>query len=1045
MNLLDRLLDSAELGSVGEYTFAEMAGGLRRALPVSGDGWALFGQRPECTRLAGPYDENIWPPCDSGGDSGPRAHASSLPRQCHPQRPTIALCMIVRDEAAVIARCLESVRPLISCWRICDTGSQDGTPALISQLLGDLPGALHRRPWRDFGWNRSELMELAAGCADYLLLIDADMTLVRNDELPPLVADAYLLRHLGELEYAVPRLVRGDRKWRFEGATHEYLTSEAPFTQVLLEALAIEHYGDGGTRVEKFVRDVRLLEAAVGRDPADARSTFYLAQTLREAGEEERAIELYRRRVELGGWDEEVFYAAYQLGVLVGHRNPDAGIPLLQDAHELRPTRAEPLYELARLSRLRHRHRSAYMFAHRGALITKPEDILFVHRDVYEWGMRFEQAVAAYWLGHYHEALELNETLLAERRMPSAYVAAVERNRNYCLEALGRRSETRPFAVRLAKLLPDLWHREIHLDVDSPWPQFNPSVASDGDGFRMIVRTANYRLDADGGYDILDGDGIVRTMNYLVRLDDSLRISSVDRLEDRSSDPPVFPSSIEGWEDLRLFKVGERWLATANVRDRNPEARAEVALLELDGPRILNARVLKGPDQDRHEKNWMPFVHHGRLHLVYSCGPTVVYECDLATGDLRETARREAPGFAAALRGGSAGVRVNGGWLFAVHEAFDNRRRAYLQRFVLLDDDFRLAAASLPFRFGYAPIEICLGLASAGNRLILSYGENDASAHLAACSIETALKLLEPCDDLEVPTLPRAPSSQRLPIPASVRGTTGYSLAFESFGLTAEVFSDDGEMFELLPLALPPVWRPRDTAAARTRFGVTRDGIITVNGWELMRIEGGKDSVLSALSSILRDHVAQHARAHVFVHAGVVRVGAAAIVIPGSSHTGKTTLVAELVRAGAVYYSDEYAVVDRQGLIHSYPKPLSIRTPESGHFAVSTPVPDSKIGTEPVQAGLIVMTRYCPKSEWRPTALAPGEGALGLLQHTVAVRARPRDALRAARDLAQTAPAIEGPRGEASAVTTDLVERVHGIFRDRGGPLSTRTLGGRPD
>lgn len=1112
---------------LAERTFAEMAAALQHAAFVSGLGWALFGQRPECTRLVGPYDENIWPAYYEDVDyhirlthagitpvcplSAPVGHiegsttrrlglerwrsqcernrryvirkwgvdsAQATPysepfdgepppgwslRNCRETRqsgswresfaersdaprPTIALCMIVRDEAAVIGRCIESVRSLIDCWQICDTGSRDGTPALISQLLKDLPGELHRRPWRDFGWNRSELMALAMGRADYLLLIDADMTLVRNGALPPLVADAYLLPHLGELSYAVPRLVRGDRRWWFEGATHEYLATDGPFTQEVLEALAIEHHGDGGTRAEKFERDVRLLQDAIERDPDDARSTFYLAQTLREGGEPARAIELYRRRVGLGGWDEEIFYAAYQLAVLVGHRDPDAAIPLLLEAHELRPTRAEPLYELARLSRLRRRHHAAYMFACRGALIPNPSDMLFVHRSVYDWGMRFEQAVAAYWIGHYEEALELNEGLLAEGRMPPAHASTVESNRNYCLEALGGRSDTRPFAMRLATMLPDLWHREIHLDVDPPWPQFNPSLASDEDGLlRMVVRTANYRIEPDGGYDIFDEDRIVRTVNYLARLDHELRISSVTPIKDRSSGPPAYPSFVEGWEDLRLIKVGERWLAIANARDRNLEARAEVVLLELDGPSILSARVLRGPEQGRHEKNWMPFLHGGRLHLVYSCGPTVVYECDPATGKLQEIVRRQAPAFAEALRGGSAGVRVTGGWLFAVHEAFDNGPRAYLQRLILLDDDFRLAAASPPFRFGHAPIEMCIGLASVGKQLVMSYGESDASAHLAACALDDALALLEPCDDAEVPRLPPNPSAQQRPIGRSAQRTAGYALAFESFGLPAEVFTDDRELFESLPMALPPGWVPRDASGAGTRFGLARAGTITVDGFELMHIDGGPQAALSALSSALRDHIARNARTHTFIHAGVVSVDGEAIVIPGSSHSGKTTLVGELVRSGAIYYSDEYAAVNAYGLIDAYAKPLSIRTPESGHFGISTPVSQSQIGSEPTRAGLIVLTSYCPDAEWRPVALAPGEGAFALLQHTVAVRARPQQALRAARDVARDARVVSSLRGEASTVTDGLLEMVRGILRDRGGELSTRAPEGHPD
>jgi hypothetical protein len=173
---------------------------------------------------------------------------------------------------------------------------------------------------------------------------------------------------------------------------------------------------------------------------------------------------------------------------------------------------------------------------------------------------------------------------------------------------------------------------------------------------------------------------------------------------------------------------------------------AEVVLLELDGAQITSARVLDGPAPGRHEKNWMPFVSDARLHLVYSCGPTVVYECDPTTGELREAARHEAPAFADSLRGGSAGVRVEGGWLFVVHEAFDDGRRTYLQRLILLDDDLRLAAASAPFRFGDAPIEMCLGLASAGDHFILTYGENDASAHLTVCPADALLALLEPCE-----------------------------------------------------------------------------------------------------------------------------------------------------------------------------------------------------------------------------------------------------------------------------------------------------------
>jgi GR25 family glycosyltransferase involved in LPS biosynthesis/tetratricopeptide (TPR) repeat protein len=291
---------------------------------------------------------------------------------------------------------------------------------------------------------------------------------------------------------------------------------------------------------------------------------------------------------------------------------------------------------------------------------------------------------------------------------------------------------------------------------------------------------------------------------------------------------------------------------------------------------------------------------------------------------------------------------------------------------------------------------------------------------------------------------PAADSRLRRQVARRMSGAA-HRLAFESFGLAAEVFSDDPELFESVPLALPPGWRARDTAGAGTRFGVMRDGTITRDGTALMHIDGSREMLLSALSSALRDHLALHAPAHVFVHAGVVGVGQAAIVMPGSSRTGKTTLVAELVRAGASYYSDEYAVVGAGGMIHAYPKPLSIRAPGSGHFGISMPVVDSEVGSSPVRARLIVITRYRQDAEWRRLTLAPAQGALALLQHTVAVRAKPREALRAARDLAQTSRVISSPRGEASTVTADLLELVSGILPIRDPESSARALCGHPD
>jgi tetratricopeptide (TPR) repeat protein len=321
---------------------------------------------------------------------------------------------------------------------ICDTGSTDRTRDLIADALADVPGALHQCDWVNFGHNRTELMEYAYGKADYLLLLDADMTIsYEGSHIQAITADSYLLRHKENPEYWVKRLVRGDRRWGFVGATHEYISTDGTERTEKLDGIVIDHHADGGTRPEKFQRDLALLSGELERNPNDARSVFYLAQTYRDLDRPEEALQQYRRRVSMGGWEEEAFYAQYQVGVLserVGE-HPSAVAALLE-AWEVRPSRAEPLYELAWMFRARRLHHSAHMIAARGIRIPVPDDTLFVHRWVYEWGLWFEYSIAAYWTGRYRAALDACDRLLAMTSLPATYREQTKSNRSYCVKAL---------------------------------------------------------------------------------------------------------------------------------------------------------------------------------------------------------------------------------------------------------------------------------------------------------------------------------------------------------------------------------------------------------------------------------------------------------------------------------------------------------------------------------------------------------------------------------------------------------------------------------
>lgn len=189
------------------------------------------------------------------------------------------------------------------------------------------------------------------------------------------------------------------------------------------------------------------------------------------------------------------------------------------------------------------------------------------------------------------------------------------------------------------------------------------------------------------------------------------------------------------------------------------------------------------------------------------------------------------------------------------------------------------------------------------------------------------------------------------------------------------------------------------------------------------------DQVFESFESNLQLYVAEMARHRVFVHAGVVGWGGQAIVIPGRSFSGKTTLVAELVRAGATYYSDEYAVLDGRGRVHAYAKPISIREPGTEKQKKCSPETLGGVsGVTPLPVGMVVVSEYRPGALWRPRTLSAGEGALALLSNTVSARRQPHVVLATLKRVVAQAPVLKGVRGEAKQVVDSLLKS----FRGRG-------------
>jgi hypothetical protein len=184
------------------------------------------------------------------------------------------------------------------------------------------------------------------------------------------------------------------------------------------------------------------------------------------------------------------------------------------------------------------------------------------------------------------------------------------------------------------------------------------------------------------------------------------------------------------------------------------------------------------------------------------------------------------------------------------------------------------------------------------------------------------------------------------------------------------------------------------------------------------------DEVFDRFESDLRLFVAELAHDRVFVHAGVVAWAGKAIVIPGRSFSGKSTLVAELLRAGAVYYSDEYAVFDKRGRVHPFQKDLEMRNnggwKQTRHAAASF---GGQTGVKPIPVGKILVTRFKTGSRWRPRQLSQGKALLALLANTVSARRHPEKALEILQKVVAEAKTFQGIRGEAKQLIPRILEK----------------------
>jgi len=264
---------------------------------------------------------------------------------------------------------------------------------------------------------------------------------------------------------------------------------------------------------------------------------------------------------------------------------------------------------------------------------------------------------------------------------------------------------------------------------------------------------------------------------------------------------------------------------------------------------------------------------------------------------------------------------------------------------------------------------------------------------------------------------------------------------FDAYGLRVGVRTNSPALLDRLGPHLPPGWRACASPVVDEIFSVwvdpggggTRRPSRVYAGRRRRARTADLAHAFAVLESEIRQSVAAGAERRTFVHAGVVGWRGRAIVVPGRSRSGKTTLVAELVKAGASYLSDEFAVLDASGRVHPFAKPLSIRGPGGcDRHARSRRAEDlgGTCATRPLPVGLVVLAEHRPGATWRPERLTAGQAMLEMLAHTVPARLRPEASLRALARVVSRATVLKGERGEAGEVATLLLRSLEETERD---------------
>ena len=617
-----------------------------------------------------------------------------------------------------------------------------------------IPGKVHQEAWKNFGHNRTRSVELAKETLEelgvnlpncYHLLLDADMILKIepsfNKEM--LKEDAYMLvQKSSSISYSNVRLLRGDMPWICVGPTHEYWSCKVPHKNYGFNALWIDDREDGGAKADKFERDVRLLLQGLEEEPRNPRYYFYLGQSYKCLQRYDESIQAYQTRIEIGGWNEEVYYSHYMIAECYENQGKwDQALIWYLKAYQYHPSRAEPLYRIANHYRKAGENHLAYLFAKQGSSVPYPKDqVLFISDSVYHYQFDEELSISAFYTPFKEEGFDAANRLILNKKAPNSVKDLAHRNICFYVKNLSP-TEIKPIQFDFPLIAEG--GRERYYPM-------NPSIQKNPNGYTVLCRTVNFDQNGGANYHSRDPlDSTIRTRNFILEYDKAFNLLSQREITENFSSRTV---RVQGLEDCRLFSFqGAHWFFCTTTGLHPGNVGQNLCKLE-DNPKkpgvieVEKFITLMGPNPNRCEKNWLPLVKDEELLFVYNYAPFSIYKVDPKNGTWKNVIEDELSLDFSRFRGSAAPIPFDDGYLMLVHEVVFKNERDYFHRFVYLDKNLKPTKLSKMFTFQHQGIEYSCGMTidHTGKKCIIPIGYEDRAAFLVTVDLETIRSMLEP-------------------------------------------------------------------------------------------------------------------------------------------------------------------------------------------------------------------------------------------------------------------------------------------------------------